>query len=58
MMKKIQISLTDRQLDLLNVLAELTQLSRARIIRDVLDKNEAEMREALERMEKNEGYLM
>ena len=57
-MKKIQISLTDRQLDLLDVLAELTQLSRARIVRDILDKNEAEMRVAIERMEKNEGYLM
>ena len=57
-MNKIQISLTDEQLSLLNVLSELTKLSRARIVRDILDKNEAELRDVIERMEKNEGYLM
>lgn len=57
-MIKIQISLTDRQLDLLDCLVELTGLSRARIIRDVLDKNEHEMRLAISRMEKRGGLLL
>ena len=57
-MIKIQISVTEQQLSLLDALAELTELSRARIIRDLLDKNERELRQALSRLEKRGGYLM
>ena len=57
-MIKIQISVTEQQLSLLDTLAELTELSRARIIRDLLDKNERELRQALSRLEKRGGYLM
>lgn len=57
-MIKIQISVTEEQLAILDALAELTELSRARIVRDLLDKNERELRLALSRLEKRGGYLI